>query len=634
MFTYGHRNAFGGSWRAANNVHYVVENGNALDRLVDLTMGESYGWSGNDSALSANSLYVWNPATAPVNMAFVEPQTAGGSLFPASSQDSVFVSLSGPTYASGPQSRGKRIEQFTNLDSLNASGKLTTAPLTIVRYNGDGRATIGAVAAGPDGLYFSDLYRDDGVGGATAVGANVYRLRYIDFHPHSVVATPGNGQVALNWSPDPLAVTHNVYRSVEDGPLVLVGAGVSGASFTDLSATNGTHYHYIVRGVNAGGESSDSSEVHAIPTAPPSEPPSVAVAASALPVTVSGTTVNLSVLGADDGGEASLRYTWSLQDTPPAPVLFSANGTSAAKNTTVTFAQSGTYQFSVSIRDAEGQTAISNVTVTVNQTLSGVTISPASATVAMGGTRLFAATARDQFGIALALQPAIDWSIDAGGIGEVGPSGLYQAPFAETGAATIRATSGSFSAAATVTVTNIVPDTGNGLAAVYYNNADLTGSSLARTDATINFNFASGSPAASIGGDTFSARWLGQIEPRFSETYTFTTTSDDGVRLWVNDQLIIDQWNNHSARQHSGTLALVAGERPAIRLEYYENTGSAVIKLEWQSASQAREVVPQSRLYSGPQDPILTSIAVAPASANVPPGGAAQFTAVARDQFG
>src|SRR5687768_5160860 len=99
VFTLGHRNPFGGAWRANGGKHWVVENGNSLDRMVDLTPGADYMWAGSDTALSTNSKYVWNPATAPVNIAFVQPSTFGGSLFPSASQDDPFITLSGPTYA-------------------------------------------------------------------------------------------------------------------------------------------------------------------------------------------------------------------------------------------------------------------------------------------------------------------------------------------------------------------------------------------------------------------------------------------------------------------------------------------------------------------------------------------------------
>jgi endoglucanase len=100
-----------------------------------------------------------------------------------------------------------------------------------------------------------------------------------------------------------------------------------------------------------------------------------------------------------------------------------------------------------------------------------------------------------------------------------------------------------------------------------------------------------------MGVDTFSVRWTGQIQPKYSEQYDFKTTSDDGVRLWVNGQLIIDRWNNQPASPHSGKISLEAGKKYDVRLEYYENTGAASAKLEWASTSQKSEIVPQSQLY-------------------------------------
>src|SRR6185436_4941786 len=117
------------------------------------------------------------------------------------------------------------------------------------------------------------------------------------------------------------------------------------------------------------------------------------------------------------------------------------NLSNSAKNATATFVRAGVYQFAVAIRDADGQIVTSNVSVTVNQTLSGVIVAPASATVAVGLTRQFTASARDQFGNALASQPAFDWSLDAGSIGSVNAAGLYQAP-ATAGSAVIRAATG------------------------------------------------------------------------------------------------------------------------------------------------------------------------------------------------
>jgi hypothetical protein len=169
--------------------------------------------------------------------------------------------------------------------------------------------------------------------------------------------------------------------------------------------------------------------------------------ASANPVT--GTTTNLSVLGGDVTGEANLTYTWSVINGP-AGVTFSANGSNAAKNTTATFTQAGAYTFEATIRNAGGLSTTSDVTVTVNQTLTSIVVSPGSASISPGASQQFTAQARDQFGNALAVQPAFTWSLVSGG-GTINATGLYQAP-ATPGTATVRAASGGVSGTAVVTI--------------------------------------------------------------------------------------------------------------------------------------------------------------------------------------
>ena len=105
------------------------------------------------------------------------------------------------------------------------------------------------------------------------------------------------------------------------------------------------------------------------------------------------------------------------------------------------------------------------------------------------------------------------------------------------------------------------PPTGNGLLATYFDNIDFTGATVTRIDPTVEFVWGAGSPSPSIAPDTFTARWLGQVQPQFSEVYTFYTQSDDGVRLWVNGQLLVDNWTNHATTENSGTIALAAGQK-------------------------------------------------------------------------
>ena len=144
----------------------------------------------------------------------------------------------------------------------------------------------------------------------------------------------------------------------------------------------------------------------------------------------------------------------------------------------------------------------------------------------------------------------------------------------------------------------LIPVAGDGLTGNYFNGMNFETAVTSRKDATINFNWGTGSPASGINVDGFSARWTGLIQPRYTETYTFYVRSDNGRRLWVNNQLVIDKWIDDWDIDYSGTIALTAGQRYDIKLEYFENNGGANCKFEWMSSSQAREVVPQSQLFS------------------------------------
>lgn len=158
-------------------------------------------------------------------------------------------------------------------------------------------------------------------------------------------------------------------------------------------------------------------------------------------------------------------------------------------------------------------------------------------------------------------------------------------------------------------------ENGTGLHGAYFSDMNLTTLALERNDPYINFNWGSNSPATGIPVDKFSARWTGLIQPRYSEVYTFHLTADDGCRLWVNNQLLIDKWHDDSGTEMSGSIALTGGQQYSIKVEYYENTVYARAKLEWESASQAREVVPTGVLFADSNPPGV------PSPTNLPPTG-------------
>lgn len=138
---------------------------------------------------------------------------------------------------------------------------------------------------------------------------------------------------------------------------------------------------------------------------------------------------------------------------------------------------------------------------------------------------------------------------------------------------------------------------GTGLRGTYFDNINLTNEVLQRVDPTINFNWGSGSPAANIGADTYSTRWEGQIEAPATGNFTFYTSTDDGVRLWIDNVLIIDRWIDQATTEWNGTLALLQGREYDFRMEYYENGGGAAAQLSWSGPGIAKQVVPSQYLY-------------------------------------
>ena len=158
------------------------------------------------------------------------------------------------------------------------------------------------------------------------------------------------------------------------------------------------------------------------------------------------------------------------------------------------------------------------------------------------------------------------------------------------------------------------PGTGNGLKGEYYSGTNFGNLVMTRTDPVIDFNWGGGSPSGSgLSNDGWSVRWTGELEPVYTDTYTIYDYSDDGARVYINNQAVINRWEDHAAEEYTGTINLNAGQLYDIRVEFYENGGDAVMQLSWSSTYQTKEIIPQSRLYSegtsptpGPTDPAPT----------------------------
>ncbi len=182
---------------------------------------------------------------------------------------------------------------------------------------------------------------------------------------------------------------------------------------------------------------------------------------------------------------------------------------------------------------------------------------------------------------------------------------LYTGPLVltnTTGLQVIATLPGAVSSSVVVTpfISSTTVGSGTGLTGAYY--AGQAGTftnapTLVRVDPTINFDWSSTGPATNIGPEIFTTIWTGSIQPQFNETYTFFTTVDDGVRLFVNGQELINEWVGEPVTTYQAAFPMKAGQLYTIEMDYFQGLYGAVAKLQWFSPSQPLSLVPTSQLY-------------------------------------
>lgn len=151
-------------------------------------------------------------------------------------------------------------------------------------------------------------------------------------------------------------------------------------------------------------------------------------------------------------------------------------------------------------------------------------------------------------------------------------------------------------------LTNIDYDNGSGLKGEYFTNSSSSEdfpatATIARLE-TVNFNWGSESPDASVSKDVFKARWTGSLKPLTNDNYTIYITASDGVRLWINNQLLIDSWTDKPVTVNSANINLQKSRDYDIRIEYYSNTNSASCILQWSANGICKQNIPASQLFT------------------------------------
>ena len=212
-------------------------------------------------------------------------------------------------------------------------------------------------------------------------------------------------------------------------------------------------------------------------------------------------------------------------------------------------------------------------------------------------------------------------------------STLYTGPFNLTSNALLQAIAlapgAANSAVASASFINTAAaGNGSGLTGAYYANHTsanpFAGAPvLVQTNATINFNWGTSGPSPLVGATNFTVRWTGTVQAQFNESYNFQTVAEEGVRLYVNGQLLIDHWvDNAAATTNNGSIALTAQQFYNLELDYYQTTNNASVSLFWSSPSTPQAILPQTQLYPFTNPPpavVLTS----------PANRATNFTAAA-----
>jgi len=414
--------------------------------------------------------------------------------------------------------------------------------------------------------------------------------------------TSTTAKIAWAASTDNVGVTgYDIYRNAK-----LAGT-VNGTttSFTDAGLTASTKYSYTVVAFDAAQNKSAASGALSVTTA----------AASAGP-TVPGT----PTLTSDTETTATIAWGPSTDSAGITAYKIYRNGTLAGSvsGTTTTFTDTGlkaytTYSYTVIAVDAnQKQSAASAALVIKTPDTTPPTVPAGLALVSKTSTTVTIKWTASTDNVLVAGYDIYRNGVDVGWVGQgittftdsnLAPSTTYKyqvAAWDETydfSALSSGLSVTTAAAAAAPTVAGPSLGGGTGLTATYYKSKNLTSPVKTRVDPTINFSWGKTAPVAGTAAEQFSVEWVGQVQARSTETYTFYTTTTGGVRVWVDGKLLINNWTAHTSTTDKGTIALVAGQKYDVKVEYFDSGNAAACVLDWSTPTIAKSVIPASALF-------------------------------------
>jgi outer membrane protein OmpA-like peptidoglycan-associated protein len=161
---------------------------------------------------------------------------------------------------------------------------------------------------------------------------------------------------------------------------------------------------------------------------------------------------------------------------------------------------------------------------------------------------------------------------------------------------------------------------GDGLIGQYYDGENFERVMLIRYDPTVDFDWGHGEPGPGLPTEHFSVRWSGWLVAPVSGRYRFNITVDDGMRLWLNNHLILNEWRNQSVRQFTKAVVLKAGQRYRLQVDYYQNILDTKARVTWErpDVPGVRQPIPSRYLFSKPPKPAVAASPVAAAAVSKP----------------
>ncbi len=562
IWALGLRNPFTFDVRRSTGAILINDVGNgAWEEVNSGGAGRNYGWPATEGSTT-------NPAyTTPVFAYPHQGGTAGG------------CAITGGAFYDPPSAQfpASYVGKYFFADYCNGwMRKLDPATGTATVF-ATGLSSVVDIRVGPEGALY---YLARGNGSIGKISYPTSQAPSIATQPSSVTVPVGASAtfgVSANGS---APLTYQWQRN---------GTNISGATSTSYTLSNaqtsdsGAQFRAVV--TNGFGSATSNA---ATLTVTSNRAPSVAITAPAVGATYTGgSTLTFAGTGTDpeDGTLPASAFTWRIDLHHDQHVHPALQDTSGIKNGTWPVPNTGHiettvwYRVHLTVRDSAGLTA--TTFVDVNPVIRQLTLAtqPPGLQVTLDG---------QPFTSPLVADSVVGVLRDIGVVAPQSSGGkLYGFSAWSDGGAAVHPVA---TPAQNTTYTATFSET-SGFTGEYFDNLDLTGLVTTRSDATIDFDWGAGAPAPGVGADTFSVRWTGNVSPSASQTYTFYTVSDDGVRLWVNGALVIDNWTNHGPTENTANVALVAGQSYSIKLEYYDNGGGAVAKLHWSSPSMSRRPV-------------------------------------------